>query len=274
MIVIWGEVLFLIDFSMDLCALYFTHKVLGYRICVRRLLLCAGICATLGVFAAAHSAGIRLLAFSAVTAACALTVPRAHRSFSSYSKTAVVFVVLEATIGGIMSAAFSWLNSAFSAMGIAGVPKDGRLRLFYGIAAVMAAVCMLVCRIHMSERSARISGDGATISVWYHGGKTDTRCIIDSGNLLREPISGRAAAVLPSCVMDKLGIDGSVLAAGAVSGSRLIALKTVQGSMLLWGIRPDAVCVRLRDGTEIAADIYILFSENVSEAVVPASICT
>lgn len=69
-----------------------------------------------------------------------------------------------------------------------------------------------------------------------------TSGFVDTGNQLRDPVSGKPVAVADSCVWSKLS------EAGAVTGERmcLIPYETVDGSGLMYGVRSDRIRIYRR----------------------------
>ena len=123
-VIIWGEVLFAIDFSMDFCALYFSMRLLGKRIVLSRLLIGAALCSSVGVFLAAVNLHVwlkTLLMLVSAIAACriALYQGKAYRSKPAVQaakellSAVLLFVFLEAAAGGLMTLFFSSMNRYF-----------------------------------------------------------------------------------------------------------------------------------------------------------------
>ena len=95
-----------------------------------------------------------------------------------------------------------------------------------------------------------------TLTVTYGGRTVRTLALRDTGNALRDPITGESVTVLSPELGERLGLPASVLrdpVGAMVPGVRLIPARTVGGGGLLAAVRCDAVTVDGRcAGTMVA----------------------
>ena len=273
-VVIWGEVLFCIDVCMDFCALYFTARLLHLTDNLRQLFLGAVICALAGVICTAVSHTLLQLAVSltALLVAAALLIPKERRRLRSILGTVMLFVFLESCTGGMMTALFYLLNRCFWGLGVSVSDDSSRLRWFFLAAAVLFFLLGFLCRMLSDADVRRLCQRGGTVTVRFRGREVTSACLFDSGNLVREPISGKPVVIVPETCRGALGIDAKALSDGTIHGSRLIPMKTIDAESLCWGIPPDEMrlCADDIDICDISA--YIVFSDRINEAIVPTSV--
>ncbi len=273
-VVIWGEVLFCIDFCMDFCALYFTAKLLGLSSDRKRLCAGALICASAGVFCTAMQGGLLTAAVSAAALflAAAILIPKVQRRIRSLLAAVLLFLFFEACTGGVMTALFYFLNRQFVSLGFHIPSGTSRIRWFFLAAATVFFLLGIISRMLSDADVKKLVQRGGEAIVRIGGREASFPCLFDSGNLVREPISGKPVVFIPSRAQMTLGIDAAVLDSGGVPGSRLIPMKTLDAASLRWGICPEAVCLRADDIAIGDAAAYVVFSDQIEHAIVPTAL--
>ncbi len=94
------------------------------------------------------------------------------------------------------------------------------------------------------------------IVVTYRGKTVRALALVDTGNALRDPITGESVAVLSPELGERLGISAEALrdpAANMAPGLRLIPAQTVGGGGLLAAVRCDAITIGGKPVGHIAA---------------------
>jgi len=151
-------------------------------------------------------------------------------------------------IGGVMSAAYSAFNSIFSD-GLKNSEKNVISPLAFSLLACFSmAAALFLCRLHGSGSMP----DKADVSVGLFGKKVETGGIIDSGNMLKDPLSGRCVVVMSSelfvGVLSPRFIEGAnkgeVASAYSISERerkkfRLVPSSSISGEGYLFGFLPD-----------------------------------
>lgn len=149
-------------------------------------------------------------------------------SRSGWSRS-ILFVLLSMALGGIAMS----LNT-----GGGGLP-------------LCAGALALLCRMGL-----RCSGRKIPVAVTYAGRTAKILALYDTGNTLRDPITGEAVTVLSPEVGELLGIPAAILrdpAGAMMPGIRLIPAQTVGGGGLLAAVRCDGVQIGgKRAGTLVA----------------------
>lgn len=143
------------------------------------------------------------------------------------------------------SVLFVLLSMALGGLAVSMETGGGGLILCAGGLAVL-------CRVGLRTVGRQI----LPMTVTYAGRTVALRAMVDTGNTLRDPITGELVTVLSPEVGEKLGIPAAVLRdpAGAMApGIRLIPAKTVGGGGLLAAVRCERVAIRGRAGGTIVA---------------------
>lgn len=272
--VIWGDVLFCIDFSMDLCALYFVCRILGARISLARLCVSACICAAVGVVYAARcdSIGAVLLLIGWIASYTVLFHTHVRR-IGTFLSASALFLLLEASAGGLMTAGFLLLRRVFLRHSVTVGMGNGRLMLFWLLAAGVFFLLSAGMRLRARADARRLARRGGEVRITIGGREVRSACLFDSGNLVREPISGKAVVFLPAHLTETFGIKQNQLDEGTVRGSRLIPIRTACGAAAVWGIRAEVcACSGDLERMTVRAEVYAVFSDDVDCAVVPTSL--
>lgn len=255
--VLYADVLFIVNFSMDYVTLYLTSSLLHLKRRMWRMVLASSLGALGGVLSAVYIRSSLLTSVFGVLL-CALMTYAAYGSaplFPFFRRTAAVWGS-GAFIGGVVTAAAS------SGRGIAGI-LPGVI-----VGGITAAVAL-----------SRFTGGGAPKSAEVEislSGKSVKLCAMtDSGNLLREPISGRPVILLSDSAATRLVGATSLempeekLPPELGKRLRLIPYRTVEGAGMLRGFMPDRIAV---EGSECDAVFAVEQGGSYGgyEALVPA----
>lgn len=273
--VIYGDVLFLLDFSMDYLALYFTGSVLGIRTGLRSLCAAAAFGAGVGLLLliyAGGAVGSFLIAAASAVVSCLIMIPRAVLGGRLLLSASVVFFLSEAALGGFMTLFYRGMSRLVRSTGLSVPGGTARLQIF-AAAALLSAISISAGFRFFRQRKQ--GGDTGSITVRFGNAVSVYPCFIDTGNMAREPISGLPVVFLPEREAAVLGISAAKLKDGLLPGSRLIPLSTVSGGGLYWGLRPDLMTLDTPQKRPL--DAYIIFSDclkteenGIARAVVPA----
>ena len=117
---------------------------------------------------------------------------------------------------------------------------------------VCAGALALLCRMGLRRRGRQFS----SLAVTYEGQTARIRALCDTGNTLRDPITGETVTVLSPEVGSLLGIPAAALrdpAGAMVPGLRLIPARTVGGGGLLAAVRCQRVEIGGRPGGTLVA---------------------
>lgn len=143
------------------------------------------------------------------------------------------------------SVLFVLLSMALGGLAVSLETGGGGLVLCAGALAVL-------CRMGLRSRGRQF----VPMTVTYEGRTAAVRAMVDTGNTLRDPITGETVTVLSPEVGQTLGIPAAVLRdpAGAMApGIRLIPARTVGGGGLLAALRCQRVDIGGRSGGTLVA---------------------
>ena len=243
--VVYGDVLWLIDFSMDLLALGAAARMTGRparpgRLCAAAAL--GGLYAVLILLWPSRGWWGGVSDFGA--AVVILLVAFGFCSFPRFMLTLGCFVTMSLLLGGGMTALCNWVSGIFGRRG-----GSGSVGGFFFIALCGSGISLLWGRLRRRTEPSVVP-----LSLKFGGQTVLVTALRDSGNLVRDPVTGRGVIFLEGRTLRRL--CGSELARVLVERraesmaslpshlSRrlcLIPADTVQGRTLLIALRVDEV---------------------------------
>lgn len=259
---VYIDILFLINFSMDILSLSVTGKILhktmrAGRICASAAL--GGAAATALTVVVPESSGAWGVASVVLGVLLSIAMTRVAfgrcSAFLELIRHSVILWGSGALLGGIMTYLLS-LGEPIFAEGGAEVP-------FAAIFALCLPVSFAATRMFSSVRHKKT----AEVSVSILGKEATFTALCDSGNLAREPISSLPVVIVAHAVfpIDELSCPERV---------RAVPLKTIGGERLLLGVIPDEIKI---DGRETAAIVAVDRENRLfggCGGIVPSSLCT
>ena len=252
---VYLDLFFLVNFSMDFLGLFLTAKILAIPMKPLRGILGAtvgGLYADISLFLPVGS--VLSLGISVLVCGLICAVAFWHRGHArSLPLYILVFVALSMALGGVMTALFHLFNHVPLFEGIEQSEGDGISVWAFALLALISACVTLLGGRFFAGRSSQ---KGAEIELCYGGQKIRLDAMTDSGNLLRDPISGKpcivadfqaVAPILPEEIRRAIR-QGAAQAMETVSGEhvrnlRLIPTHTATGSGLLLGVRMESITV-------------------------------
>ncbi len=280
---VYLDLLFLINFSMDFLCIYIAAKIMSARLLVARSVgaaILGGIYSCVSLFIPSGYFFTLLCDLCVCFLICAISFGRKIGLFFS----SVVYFAVSMALGGFMTALFNLLNRlGFSSLEGAD-DTDGISVWLFLLLAVVSAVFTLWGG-NFFKRSSKIKR--AELRICEGSREKRLSALVDSGNLLREPISGRACVVINSAsVQDffdleliRLSKNGGMESFESLPSSlkkriRLIPTLTATGEKMLVGIRADRLFIDFEKG-EREIDAMLVFSDfstgqtAEAEALVP-----
>ena len=249
---IYGDVLFIINFSMDFLSLYIVGRLLHFDMKAWRVILGASIGALYGVLALlidTYSFFENLLTVGVLLLMCLIAFG-AKRARTYFISTVLVGAV-GMLIGGMMTSAFVRLGSYHSYIEIGGSIHSvfGDIPVWqFAVFAVLSAVATWgIGRIFRRKSAIR----ACRIRLNFGGKETELTALVDSGNLAEEPVSGTpviflkgaAASVLPERLAFAMQSGVSALCAEDAGKLRVIPTRTVSGEGLLLAAVPEGTAL-------------------------------
>ncbi len=287
--VLYLDVLFIINFCLDYMSLHVAGVLLHRKRRVMRLLLAAlfgAVYATVAVLYPGSSA-VQTLIGVAVSVIMCLAVYGHHRFWKAF----LVFYAVSLLLGAIITVIYSTLHRYLSIEEVHAGFSDRRTGMFF-MAAGIGGILIRLCGGWLSSTPDAVRECQVTVSLF--GRIVCFRALLDSGNLLTEPLSGRKVVVvglqtvcgiLPQpllAMLKRSPPDPTDLPYGIARRIRLIPAEGVGGRRLLVGIIPDSLHMEWTDQKGIVhrmqADAVLAIDEEKErdyggcEAVMPMSL--
>lgn len=252
---VYADVFFLINFSMDFLCFYLTAKILGRPLRVGRGLLGAtvgGVYANLALLIHMEGPLALLTDLSVCALMCAIFFYRRGEG-RELPLHLLVYGAVSMALGGFMTALFSLLNRTPLGEASAAQEGDGISAWgFFLLAAVSGGLTYLGGRFFRHRSSVR----WAELEISYGGKTARLKAMADTGNLLRDPISGRMCVIADIRAVEEILPLRVQQAARSVTGEtvsrlrscdgknlRMIPTHTASGEGLLLAIRPERLLV-------------------------------
>ena len=205
--IVYGDLLFLINFSMDFLCFYLSCLLLHQRLPTLRALLAScvgGIYSVAALFLDVDGVTALLVDGAVLVAMCMIVyTTRKVRAARIICSVALYFFV-SALLGGMMTAMFSLFNRIdIFADGFE--ISDGLDVWLFALLAIVSCIFSLKGG-RMMRTSSNIKR--ATLLIEDEGGCASLDALVDSGNLATEPISGKSVifASVSAC-SEALGDD-------------------------------------------------------------------
>lgn len=276
---VYVDLYFFINFSMDLLCLYLTSKLLSQPISLLRIALASaigGLYANLSLFLSLGGVWGILLDLTSLMLICAVAFAK-RKEIGRLSLCTVVFAAVSATLGGIMTALYYLFNRTGIFDFLRGSDGDG---ISVWLFALLAAISAVITLIGGRGATKKMSASDVELEITIGGKTVSLRGMTDSGNLLREPVSGKPCIVadtrklrgiIPYELRDRKNILSRLSTLGGDMGKRIVLIPAVgaTGESMLVGLRAERV--RIKQGGRIKdADAIIALSELEVDALVPA----
>jgi len=254
--VIYGDVFFLVNFSMDFLALYLTAKLSHASLTFWRFFLgCAlgGLYATVALFLPSSVEAFATLLFPFLLSAVVFGVSRV----TALVKRALLFFAVSFVMGGVMTAVYYYAGRLLSEKGIY---INGEVETVYSdlplwAIALCAAWAAFIASVFSRYAKKKASCRSAVLTLSDGGRCVTLSSLVDSGHFLEEPIGHLPVIVVTKKTMEALLPHGFLpdflnLAADLSRFSekerlkfRFVPIVTVGHEGLLRGYLPDSVLV-------------------------------
>ena len=290
-VAVYADLLFLINAGMDGLCLLLTGKLLHRRVKAWRGAVGAvlgGAYAVVALLLPDLGQAPSLLCDLAVCVAmCAIVFGEGRRGWVKGLLSSVgVYFALSMALGGVMTALYHLLNRAGVAAllsELSGGSGDGLGSwLFLLLVLIGGAVSLWGGRFLRQSRAVRL----CTLTVELDGKTASLRGMVDSGNLLRDPMSGRAVVCAEGVALGKLlspalaavmggkSPDSVGLSSADARRVRVIPTETATGAGMLYGFLPDRLILTDGEGErEVDAVIAVTtVRAQGTEALIPSEL--
>ncbi len=252
--VIYADLIFMINFIMDLLCLYVSGKVMNFKMGKLRLVMGATLGAIYGVVSAVFTLTEPFCSFA--VSFLMIYISFSIKSIVSFLKTVLLMYSVGMLLGGIMT----FLQRVIYENRNSFLFKDGvDFFTFLILAAVIFVFIMLSGKIF----SIYIQRKNVVCEIYAGAMSKKVTLMMDTGNTLKDPYTGKAVVIVKADVLDELlgegGIHRNFLECSetdAIEGKlHFVSAKTVAGVCLLpvIGSLKIARCGMGKRRTELAA---------------------
>ena len=242
---VFGDILFIINFSMDFLSLYISGKILHLDMKKRRLLLSSAVGGVYGVASLFIQGALPSAVFNIAVYLLMCFTAYKNIVLSQYIKLCLLFYSVSLLMGGAVTASYSFIDSIMGNMWIGGTVTQAKKIPFYVFATVVI-LCAVTAYItgRIFAKSADIKD--AYLTVVFEEKTVDMHVLIDSGNLLHEPLSGAPVILIKNEKFRKLtGCTSKTLLENErlLSKTRFIPAHSAGGDAMFYGIVPEQVYI-------------------------------
>ncbi len=283
--VLYGDVLFFVNFSMDFLTLYITAKILHRTVKPLKTAVSAALGGAYGVLSCFLDAPVMVLIL--INLAVSLMMCRIAFGKKGVLPCCALFYGAGCLLGGIMTAVFSFVNSI---LGTKTVFINGEYHTVSDDIPLgwmaMTAVIISAFAIAGGQYSKRKKAAGdIELSVVCGGKAYKISAVCDSGNMLTDPIGGLPVIVMTREAMLTFLPDGlahlflsadpmmmTQLPAEYIKRVRLIPSSSVGGESLLIGYIPDRIIICGIEKNAVTALCGTVKDFDGKGALVPSSL--
>lgn len=265
---VYGDLLFLINFSMDFLCFYLSCLLLHRKMKLGRTFIASvlgGIYSVLALFVSTNGTIALLIDILVLVLMCWIAYGVGKSGFKALIKAIFLYFFVSALLGGLMTALFSLFNS-LKFEKIIGSASDGIDVWIFAFLAIIGSV--------MTIRGGKIfrtsfSSKEVLLKIESEMGEEKFSALVDSGNLATEPISGKSVVFISVEKCKKI-IDNKLYNAiknnsivddieiSLENKIRLIPTKVLSGTSILPAKKFNKVLV-INGKNEKEIDVYIAF---------------
>lgn len=282
--VIYGDILLVINFSMDFIALFLTSKIMHIKTSRKRLNISAISGGLYSLFTVMFPFGNTLMTVSGIIFSFVMMfIITGKTKISSFIKNTAVFYAVNFCLGGGITALANLFNmwQHKRKVYINGTYDTVYGSLPFGIFVFLSVICAVLSYISGKLLKRKKSRKTAELSFEICGKKGEFSALVDTGNLLCEPISERPVVL---CIYGQIRkylppdvipfVFGKNLPDKYPSvGIRAIPVSTASGNGIMFAVIPDKLTVN-----GVSADALIAIDTNSSDyggeyALCPSVLC-
>lgn len=230
---------------MDFLSLYISGRILHFQMSKRRLVCSSIIGGIYGVVSLLIKGTLPYIALNISVYLLMCFTAYKNIVLSQYVKLCILFYSVSLLMGGAVSASYTFFDGIISDISISDSLVQGRKIPFYIFiitVIVCASLAYITSRIFTQNKDIK----DAYITAVLGEKRIDMHLLIDSGNLLHDPLSGEPVILISDKKFEKLtGCIGKTLlnSERLISKLRCIPAQSASGNMMLYGIIPDELYV-------------------------------
>ncbi len=247
-VTLYADVLFFVNFSMDFISIWAAALLTSAPRGALRMSLAAAVGALYGVVSVVVGLDGVLMYLSAAAVSAVMCVIAFGKcgGAAGIIKSSALIWGCGALLGGIMTAVMTAFGTTHTAAG-------NKVGTPYTLAALLAAAAVYIT-VRIMRSKKRI--DSTEVSVEFRGKSISFTALIDSGNLLSDPLSGDAVMPVSADILKDLTGETLIgalcecktdILASQNIPIRIIPHKSAGGTGLSCAFVPDKVHIRGRD---------------------------
>lgn len=279
--VLYVDVYFLINFTVDAIALFMSAKLLHIRTAVWRILIIALLGAALAVCDAVFIADTWLAAVCAVLFfLCVVIIISSRLSPIRRIKTLVVFLCFEMLLGGAVSCAYRLLDGYMGDIEEYFASSNVNKKALVFSVIILLAIGVLKLFIMLFSEQTRIKSTKIKIKLGSFTAECDA--LVDSGNLVKDPMNMNPVLFIKMSVAERF-LPREILELSELDRLdpvfrkriRLIPVTRGGSTHVLTGVLPDEVRCEARNFEALSLTLAIDKEEGSyggHEALLPASV--
>ena len=274
---IYIDVYFLLNFTVDLLAIYFASKIIRVNIKNIKLLLISFIGAMYSVLDVLISLNIllRALLFLFVSFIVILVMGR-KISLGRRIKLFIAFFILMALIGGLVYFLYSLLARCFEYQPTA-EPQNRKLLILSILIIASFSIIKLISALFARARS----GKSAAVSIRLLDKRIACEALVDTGNLLKDPIDSTPVMMITRRIAERIMPHGIPEDVSSVHGElkryvRIIPITKGKERVMCLGFLPEYSEVKVKNRWERVKLIFVIDNDVADfggfAALIPASV--
>ena len=284
---VYVDLLFLINFSMDYLCLYICSKILHRKMILSKMLAAAalgGVYSVLSLFFSLSPWLEVLIDCIVCVVMCIIVYADKNRGIGSLFLSSFLFIGISMMTGGCMTALFNLLNKLDLPLELVG--EDSISTYLFAVLAVISGIISLKSGEVISRRAPIKE---CRVSVKFCGKNFEFLGLSDSGNLVRDPISGKAVIFVEREIIERQQslsfidefLKGNLIPDSPCKNLRIISLKTASGASVAVAALPEVIRAEFENkkGKTVSVELDAMISPcdigsnaNGYTAIVPSEI--
>ena len=264
--VVYVDLLFLINFSMDFLCFYVASRILSVKLSPIRATLASvigGVYSDIALFLPVGRVLGLVIDVTVCGIMCAVAFYKKKEGARLFLHILVYFAVSMA-LGGFMTAIFNLLNQVD--IPVEESNTDGISVVSFAVLAGVSAIITLIGGRFFKAKNLQRK---AELEILIDGKSKKINGIFDSGNLLREPISSKPCIVcdrealrdiVPFSIYMASKNGMKTIDGASYLGVRLVPIKTARGDGMLVALLADNIKIEV-DGKVHSVDAYVALGE-------------
>lgn len=283
---VYIDLYFIINFAMDFLCFFLTARLLSIKESIFRSIIASALGALYACVSLIFGIDGILSLFVDILACIIISAVAFYRrkELKLLPVNALVYTAVSIVLGGFMTVLFSFFNRIGLDRFLGSEEDaDGISVWLFALLALLSGVAAMLGGRFFKKKSSRIK---CMLRLSNRGKRVEIRALCDSGNLLREPISARPCIVAELKEISTLFSAKSVhalergrcelLGEEEMERIRVIPVRTVSGSTMMYAIRLDSVEIDFGNGWR-EVDTFVAISQNPinadgAAALVPAEL--